>query len=151
VLADGIHCMPVPHAQLPGPVLHVTAAAPHAALVPLARIQLDAPLDLTRARFAYAMVDLCADPTDGPVETAIVLHAADGSYVEATGRFWPAGWNRVSIDIADWAPRSAVVAIEAGIRYSGDDEPSDDAGSTSAAAPSFHLGEVGYSTLERTW
>ena len=152
VLADGILCMPVPHAQVAGPVLRVTADVPAPSgptssgrASPSARIEFDSPLDLTCARFAYAMIDMCLDTTGRHVDTVIVLQAADGSSVEAVGRFWPAGWNRVSIDIADWPGRSSVTAIEAGIHYADDDE-------TMTSAPVvFHLGAIGYSTLKRTW
>jgi alpha-L-rhamnosidase len=147
VLSDGIACMPVPHAQEPGPVLRVIANATEPDIVPPVRLEFDHPLSLEDAAFAYAMVDPCADAVTRPVETFIVLYASDGSHLDASDRFWPAGWNRVAVDIDAWPGRFAVVAIEAGIRYTDREaEPTARTG-----PPTFHLGAVGYSTDARTW
>ncbi len=157
VLPGGLRCMPVPHAQLPGPVLRVTGS--HEDATPLVRLELSSPADLSDARFAYAMVDLCLDNTARPLETVIVLHSGDGSTREGTGRIWPAGWNRVSVDVRDWPGRSSVTAVEAGVRFSETDAPDSTDATDAPVAPigapvhpaAFHLGEVGFSTLKRTW
>jgi len=146
VLAEGLSCMPVPHAQEPGPVLRVINEDPHRD-ISLVRLGFGEPLTLGDAAFVYAMIDVCAMELPGPIETVISLWASDGTRADAVGRFWPAGWNRVAIDIGTWPGRFAVTAIDAGIRYtdSGDD-------ATARAGPvTFHLGGIGYSTLARTW
>lgn len=146
VLPDGIVCMPIPHAQQPGPVLRIVGDD-DAEAAPLAHLDFTrAPLDLSDATFAFAMLDLCLPTTTRTVEATLVLHAADGSQVSATGRLWPAGWNRIAVDVQSWAGRHAVRAIDAGIVYGHPVEAA-----VSPAPPAFHLGEVGYSTLTRTW
>ncbi|MEQ6897799.1 family 78 glycoside hydrolase catalytic domain [Microbacterium sp. KR10-403] len=149
VLPDGIVCMPIPHAQLPGPVVRVTAESATPEVAPVVTLKLsEAPLDLTDATFAYAMLDLCLATTTRPMQARIVLHSADGSRISGTGRLWPAGWNRVAVDVSAWPGRTAVSAIEAGVVFA---EPVDPAAPSSSHPPAFHLGEVGWSTRARTW
>lgn len=146
ILENGVRCMPVPHAQIPGPILRVRGQDPAAADGPFVRLRFDAPLDLSAARFAFAMIDLCIQSTVRPAEPLVRLISADGSHVEATSRLWPAGWVRVSVPLEGWAGAQAVVAIEAGLRYLDTDAPEE-----SPYPAAFHLGRVGYSLGERTW
>ena len=141
---DGIVCMPVPHAQERGPVLRIVGDTGEPA-APTVRLTFDQPLDLTEATFAYAMIDLCLENSASPLDTLIVLHGSDHTSIRRTGRIWPAGWNRASIDLGDWPGRTAVVSIEAGVAFA---NPESTGGRRPAA---FHLGEVGYSTARRTW
>ena len=146
VLPDGIVCMPIPHAQQPGPVLRIVGDD-DAEAAPLVHLDFaQAPLDLSDATFVFATLDVCLPTTTRVVEATIVLHAADGSRVSGTGRLWPAGWNRVAVDVQRWAGRHAVRAIDAGLVYAHPGEAA-----ASPAPPAFHIGEVGYSTLTRTW
>ncbi|MDQ2660680.1 MAG: hypothetical protein M3Y52_02265, partial [Actinomycetota bacterium] len=147
VLERGIRCMPVPHARLAGPILRVAGTDADEQLGPRVRIGLPDPLDLSDARFAFAMFDLCLDGSARPLETELALVSADGSVLETNGRLWPAGWVRTTLDLAGWSGADAVVAIEAGLRYT------DSAVDTTAAdAPAaFHLGRIGFSRARRTW
>lgn len=127
VLNEGLRCMPVPHAQLDGPILRVTG--------PLVRIVFPDQLDLSGAQFVFAMFDMCLDDSAGAMNTELRLISANGSIIETTQRPWPAGWVRTSLDIADWSGASAVVGIEAGLK----------------GAATFHLGQIGFSRSRRTW
>ncbi|MEU4362659.1 family 78 glycoside hydrolase catalytic domain [Promicromonospora sp. NPDC023987] len=152
VLDRGLRCMPVPHAQLEGPVLRVSgglAGEPGAAgepAGPLTRLRLPGPLDLTQARFVFAMFDLCSDPSARALRTELRLVSADGATLVATSRLWPAGWVRTTLAVADWTGAGAVVAIEAGVRYV-------DGGTTAPSGPPavFHLGQIGFSRARPTW
>lgn len=144
-------CMPVPHAQLEGPLLHVTGAESLELDGPLARITMPAPTDLSDAHFIFAMFDLCVDDSMRPVETVLRVVAADGTTLETKQRLWPAGWNRTTLELVGWAGAASVVAIEAGLDYL--DAGAAEAGS-SASPPrpaAFHLGRVGFSRARRTW
>lgn len=165
VLDRGIRCMPVPHARLAGPILRVTGADADEQLGPRVRIPLPAALDLSEARFAFAMFDLCLVGSARPLETELALVSADGSVLETSGRLWPAGWVRTTLDLGGWAGADAVVAVEAGLRYTDaradatvenapDDavDPGGETGEAAGAYPAaFHLGRIGFSRARPTW
>lgn len=169
VLERGIRCMPVPHARLDGPILRVAGTDADERLGPRVRIALPAPLDLSEARFAFAMFDLCLVGSARPLETQLALVSADGSVLETNGRLWPAGWVRTTLDLAGWSGADAVITIEAGLRYTDSavgaaDTPEAPDVADAAAAPggesgepaeaypaAFHLGRIGFSRVRPTW
>ncbi|GAA4708420.1 alpha-L-rhamnosidase [Promicromonospora umidemergens] len=150
VLEHGLRCMPVPHAQLEGPVLRVSGGVTDGVVGepagPLARLRFPDPLDLTQARFVFAMFDLCSDPSARALRTELRLISADGETLVTNQRLWPAGWVRTTLAVAGWAGAGAVVAIEAGVRYV-------DGGTTAPSGPPavFHLGQIGFSRARPTW
>jgi alpha-L-rhamnosidase len=146
VLAHGLRCMPVPHAQLEGPLLRVSGGATDEPAGPLVHIRLPGPLDLSRAQFVFAMFDLCSDTSARALRTELRLISADGAALVANHRLWPAGWVRTTLAVAGWAGAGAVVAIEAGLQYV-------DAGTTPPSDPPavFHLGRIGFSRARPTW
>jgi alpha-L-rhamnosidase len=86
------------------------------------------------------------------VHTELTVTAADGSARRATGRIWPAGWNRVSVDLHGWDGRAAIVSISVAVLF--DSIPAESTGPSAvmdAPTPAFHVGEMGYSTRRRTW
>jgi len=103
-------------------------------------LELDQPVDLISASFVYAEIDTCDSGPAGPLAMHLELVAGDGSRLRTTERLWPAGWNRIALDIAHWAPSVAVVAIEASVEFA-----------PGPAPRSFHLGSVGASERRRTW
>ncbi|WP_433892682.1 family 78 glycoside hydrolase catalytic domain [Streptomyces sp. CA-111067] len=148
-------CTPVFHAPLPGPILHVGGPDLAAGAERWARLPLPEGADLTDAAFAFAEFDLCLP---GPIGRQVVpvlrLTAADGSTVEGTERLLPACWNRVSVDLAGWAPRTRVVEVAVGARWldvhdtaRGPMLPLD--GDLSPFA--FRVGRVGWTSAPRTW
>lgn len=154
VLPDGLRCMPVPHEQPGGPVALVrgserTAAGEGAGLS--VRLPVVATgTDRSGAKFVYAMLDLCVENPQRPLEPFLVVRGADGSTSEGTGTIWPAGWNRVSVDVSALATRTAIESVEVGVRVrapAADSPPSAD----DDVPLAFHLGDVGYSTVRRTW
>lgn len=156
VLDDGIVCMPVPHAQVPGPVVRLTGSTEGSPCTPhLLRLDLDVPHDLTTATFVYALLDVCLPvPPGHPLHLVLRVVAADGSTREASTRYWMCGWSRVALDVADWPERAAVAAIEVGVRCTAAPGPSGDTRhgpETNTVPVSFHLGEVGWSAARRTW
>ncbi|WP_432876992.1 family 78 glycoside hydrolase catalytic domain [Kribbella sp. CA-245084] len=151
VLPDGLRCMPVPHEQPHGPVALVRggerATAEAGATVSVRVPVVASGLDRSDATFVYAILDLCLENPQRPLEMFLVVRGADGSRTEGAGTIWPAGWNRVSADISALATRTAIESVEVGVRVRLD---------SSAAAHddvplAFHLGEVGCSTVRRTW
>lgn len=166
VLGDGIRCMPVPHEQPHGPVVLVRSrrGAPCRAgeegSVLTVRVSPGGGADpasgraLPRARFVYALLDLCLPNPPRALESVITVHGADGTSVQATGTLWPAGWNRVAVDVSELAGRAAITGVEVGIRIRAVGAEASNAGPYDAAdlTPlAFHLGEVGCSTVRRTW
>lgn len=150
VIEDGLVCMPVPHAQLDGPVLHVVGSESVDAAGPLVRLTTPAPVDLSDARFVFAMFDLCTVGATRPVETVLRVVAADGTSLATTQRLWPAGWIRTTLDLTGWVGAASVVAIETGLEYL--DTAADAGGSAAAQQPAaFHLGSIGFSRARRTW
>ena len=131
-------CMPVPHAQLRGPVATITSRAP------LARLEFEYPLDLRAARFVYAGIDTCTGNSREPTAMRITVFSTDGSALTSRGHLWPAGWNRVAVDVGDWSGRVSVSAVEVAVEFA-------PATGESQGHPSFTLGAVGYSTNGRTW
>jgi alpha-L-rhamnosidase len=131
-------CMPVPHAQTGAPVLYVRAHDPDAR--PGVRIEPARPVALDRVRFVYALVDQCeCGDWSGALTLTLELH--DGAIRSATGRAWPAGWNRVAVDLDDVAPGRRIVAVEIALE-----------GTPGAEGPvPFYVGELGVSSRERAW
>ena len=65
----------------------------------------------------YAMFDVCLDSPEVAMMARVALLSSDGGTREASGRIWPASWNRVAVDIAGLALVSDdVVGVEVGIR-----------------------------------
>lgn len=147
LLPDGLQCMPVPHEQEPGPGLRVTGAPnSRTALVRLGiGDHADTHLDLTDATFCYARLDLCEAATRSVLESVLTVHADDGTSITKTGKVWPAGWNRVAVDLSQWPGRHRITGLTAGVHVQADTEPADD------HAPSVVLGAAGFSRGRRTW
>lgn len=168
-LVDGLRCMPVPHEQPTGPVALVRsrlgtpaeATGEGAELTVLVRPGDHGETDgagsgrlLPNARFVYALLDLCLENPPRALESVITVHGADGTSVQNAGTLWPVGWNRVTVNVSDLAARTAIVSVEVGIRVRALGANETNAGSYDAAQETplaFHLGEVGYSTVPRTW
>ncbi|MFT4233554.1 MAG: family 78 glycoside hydrolase catalytic domain [Microbacterium sp.] len=139
-----LNCMPIPHAQFGHEVLRASASEP-----PELRVQLRGDPRREGARFAYAYLDLCAEPPAEECVSVIRAHFDDGSVREARGRLWPAGWNRVAVELGMETDR--LVAISAGVVRAGG--RSADTISPRGAAGGFviHLGEIGLSGRELRW
>lgn len=143
-------CTPVPHAQLARNVFRVTAREPGVA--PTVLLRTDDGFDVHGARFLYASIDLCVARLDVACELVLVVRAADGSSRTGTARAWPASWNRVAVDLDDWAGASQIRQIEVGIRHLGDERPSLPLHPPAAdGRDAFHLGDIGVSSRRRTW
>jgi alpha-L-rhamnosidase len=141
VLPDGLNCMPVPHAQLWGPVGVVTGR--FAGVDPTARIDFTETVDLTNCAFVFAHLDACIENESEPRQMVLTVAAEDGSRVSRSGRFWPAGWNRIAVDVDEWPGRSRVVSIDVTVDF---------APALDRHLPSvFRLAMVGASSSRRTW
>ncbi|MDQ0642640.1 family 78 glycoside hydrolase catalytic domain [Microbacterium murale] len=166
VLSDGIRCMPVPHEQPRGPVALVRSSrgAPSGSdgegstltlrVSPGSDVASGSGRELPRARFVYGLLDLCLPNPPRALESIIVVHGADGTSVQQTGILWPAGWSRVAVDVSDLAARTAITAVDVGIRIRSAGADASNAGpydSADRTPLAFHLGEVGYSTRRPTW
>lgn len=148
IMQDHLVCMPVHHAELTGPLVLArgrtdTPGGSDQAV----RLTLDPAADATDAAFVYAQIDLCQPNPPGKPELLLRVHASDGAVLERRQRSWPAGWNRVAIDFHEWAGRSAVVAVEVGVRIAGPQR----AASEAALPVAFTIGRIGWSARRRTW
>ncbi|MCC2031507.1 family 78 glycoside hydrolase catalytic domain [Microbacterium allomyrinae] len=146
----GLNCMPIPHAQPAGAVVEVTSG--RAVDPPIARIEFLHPLDASDATFLYALVDLCDDRWSRGSRPTIRLIASDGSQLLAAGTSWPAGWNRVAVDVEEWQGRSSIAALEVSLLPPGDAAEDHVMPQGAGESPGgFHLGEIGISQAHRTW
>ena len=140
-------CMPIPHGQFDHPVLLVRSTTDGEA--PTVVIDLPEPLALDGATFLYALTDECLDAPARDTTQYLAAHLEDGSVLTGTGRVWPAGWNRVTVDVS--GATSRLVAVEVGLAFT-DAEADNSLGvypETSHAG--LHLGEVGLSSRARSW
>ena len=148
IMEDQLVCMPVHHAELTAPLVLARgtvdelAGSDHAVLMPL-----ESATDLTDATFVYAQIDLCQPNPPGAPELLIRVRATDGAVVERRQRSWPAGWNRITIDVGDWVGRSSVTAVEVGVQFAG---PTD-GGAGRESPVAFTIGRIGWSARRRTW
>ncbi|MEV0844504.1 family 78 glycoside hydrolase catalytic domain [Streptomyces sp. NPDC049954] len=147
---DTPECRPVFHEPVSGAVLLVGGEPCDPRQSRTVRLDLPRPADLRAARYAYAHVDQCVPaPADSLMGRAVLrLIAADGSVREGyLNRPLPAGWNRVTVDLADgpeaWEGQGSVVAIEVAVHHP-------DAGGVPFPV-SFFLGRVGWTSAPRTW
>ena len=88
------------------------------------------------------------------VRPLLRLTAADGTVVIGETRPLPIAWNRVALEVAGWAGRSAVSRVEVGIRWA--DEPDSARGPflpipERPARFDFRVGRVGWTSAPRTW
>ncbi|MDL4821827.1 alpha-L-rhamnosidase [Actinomadura opuntiae] len=155
VVHDALVCSPVFHAPIPGPILEVSGPD----LLPddtrWVRLPFTDPADLSHANFAFAEFDLCLPGPAGRLVVPVLrLTAADGSVVEGTERMLPACWNRVSIDLANWAGLGNVVECALGARWLNVHDPARGPKTPLAGGRSplpFRVGHVGWTSAPRTW
>lgn len=151
IVEDQLVCMPVHHAELTGPLVLARGVAGAAAdtdhLVRLSLDRVTDPTDLTDATFVYAQLDLCQPNPPGRPELVLRVHAADGSVLQRRQRSWPAGWNRITVDVDEWPGRSTVTGVEVGVVFAG---PQDGAAATPPPV-AFSVGRIGWSARRRTW
>ncbi|WP_243065001.1 family 78 glycoside hydrolase catalytic domain [Humibacter sp. RRB41] len=153
-VVEGLVCMPIPHEQPDHPVLRIVADVNEPGeTAPTVIARLRTPLALSGISFVYALIDQCLAGPERDAMPLLVLHLSNGETRRSTSTAWPAGWNRVAVDTVGLADHLDVVAIEVGLTYG------DDAAENALAVyprenglpAGFHLGEVGFSTLRRTW
>lgn len=153
ILPDGVRCMPVPHAQLAGPIVRISELDGAASAAgPSASVTFAEPLDLSGASFVYALVDLCLPNPARPMHPQLTLRSSDGGERTSSGRLWPAGWNRVAVDVDGWSGAASIQSIDVGLCFErASDVDAPDAPIPSTVPAAFHLGELGYSESRRTW
>ncbi|HEY5223816.1 MAG TPA: family 78 glycoside hydrolase catalytic domain [Microbacteriaceae bacterium] len=149
-----LRCMPIPHEQPDHAVLKVVSLG-HSQrdTAPTVMLKLQTPLPIVGISFFYALIDQCLEGPEQVAKPFLQLHLNNGETLESTSTGWPAGWNRVAVDSVGVADEAVVVAIEVGLKYG-----EEAANNALAVYPSedgirtgFHLSEVGFSTMRRTW
>jgi alpha-L-rhamnosidase len=149
-----LKCMPVPHAQPDHPVLKVVGTI-HSRddVAPTVMINLRTPIPAAGAKFLYALIDQCIEGPERVATPFLLLQLSNGETRASSSTGWPAGWNRVAVDMSGLGEGVEVVAIEVGLEYG--DYPANDAlavyPSGSGIGAGFHLSEVGFSMKSRTW
>ncbi|WP_166982384.1 family 78 glycoside hydrolase catalytic domain [Paramicrobacterium fandaimingii] len=158
ILPSGLQCMPVPHEQPEGPVVLVQGTHRTPAAVLGAGTQLSARFpvsglgtDRRDARFVYAMLDLCLDNPTRALESFIIVTGADGSIARGVGTIWPAGWNRVSVDVTRLAAFTSITSVEVGVRVREQPETAYSSAAEDDVPLAFQLGETGFSAVRSTW
>jgi alpha-L-rhamnosidase len=149
-----LRCMPVPHEQPDHAVLKVVGTA-HGSQndAPTVILTPPAPLAADGITFVYALIDQCVEVPQQTAEPLLILHLSNGETRKNASTGWPAGWNRVAVDTGGLDDGVTITAIEVGLEYG-------DALANNALAvyptendsrARFHLSEVGFSTVTRTW
>lgn len=159
VAETDVVCTPVFHEPIPAPTLEISMPdfEPDATqwLVLERDTAHDGVLDLTPASFAFASFDTDnAEIVGRAVRIVMRLTSTNGEYREAVARPLPIAWNRVAVELGDWAGRSSVAEVRVGIRWT--DEFDTALGPPLPLAPpprpfSFRLGRVGWTSAPRTW
>lgn len=149
-----LKCMPIPHEQPDHAVLKVVGAVHGAAdVAPTVTVNLSAPIPVAGAMFFYALIDQCIEGPDRIATPFLLLKLSNEETRRSSSQGWPAGWNRVAIDTAGLDESIEVVSIEVGLEY-GEDPPNNALALypiESGIRAGFHLGEIGFSTVSRTW
>ncbi|WP_448712387.1 family 78 glycoside hydrolase catalytic domain [Microbacterium profundi] len=147
-----LRCMPVPHEQPAHSVQKIVATAGGIG-APTVLLALAAPIPVAGVTFFYALIDQCLAGPDRVATPFFRLRLSNGETRSSSGALWPAGWNRVAVDVADLDDELAVTEMEVGLEYR-----RDAAGNALALYPAqpgilsgFHLSEIGFSTVARTW
>lgn len=151
---ERLRCMPVPHEQPDHPVLKVVGTVGgNADPAPTVVLTLPAPIPVAGISFFYALLDQCLPGPDRVAAPYLQVHLSNGDVRSGSGALWPAGWNRVAVDTTDLDSTLEVVAIEVGLEYRND--VADNALAVYPAQDGirsgFHLSDVGFSTVARTW
>lgn len=159
VAETDIVCTPVFHEPIAAPTLEISIPdfEPDATewLVLERDTAHDGVLDLSAASFAFATFDTDnAEIVGRAVRIVMRLTSTNGEYREAVARPLPIAWNRVAVELGDWAGRSSVAEVRVGIRWT--DEFDTALGPPLPLAPpprpfSFRLGRVGWTSAPRTW
>jgi alpha-L-rhamnosidase len=149
-----LKCMPIPHEQPDHAVLKVVGSA-HGPVdvAPTVMINLRVPIPVAGVRFFYSLIDQCIEGPERIATPFLLLRLSNGDTQRSSSTGWPAGWNRVAVDTAGLGDDVEVVAIEVGLEFG--DGPANNAlavyPSESGIRTGFHLGEIGFSTVTRTW
>jgi alpha-L-rhamnosidase len=159
VAETDVVCTPVFHEPIAAPTLEISIPdfEPDATewLVLERDTAHDGVLDLSAASFAFATFDTDnAEIVGRAVRIVMRLTSTNGEYREAVARPLPIAWNRVAVELGDWAGRSSVAEVRVGIRWT--DEFDTALGPPLPLAPpprpfSFRLGRVGWTSAPRTW
>ncbi|MFD5598563.1 family 78 glycoside hydrolase catalytic domain [Leucobacter sp. NPDC058333] len=148
-------CAPVFHEPLPAPTLAVTIDDFLPEIGRWVAQRQDPPLDLTAASFAFAHVDVDGPDLPGRAVRALLrLTSSDGTSVVGEMRPLPIAWNRVSIDLADWAGRSSIVSVEVGVLWRDETDPARGPFVPLPSGPqrlALRIGKIGWTSAPRTW
>ena len=149
-------CSPVFHESVDGDILEANHCELSADEVRWICLRFEEPLDLGHSRFIFAHVDVDNGVLPGRVVRPMlrVTSALAGTQCESTTRVMPVCWNRVAVDMADWAGRTAVSEVAVGVWWSkqhdvargADVEPP-----TGAVDFTMMISRVGHSSAKRTY
>lgn len=135
-----LRCMPVPHAQLDGPLL---ALPPAVGPRGTREVTVDAGgFAVTAGGFAFAYLDFCDAPYSPGMRATLTVIGDAGTTRSRAVRLWPAGWNRAAVDLHDWPPDEPIVRLA--LALEGDASP--DGGHAT-----MHVGRFGVSPRRRSW
>lgn len=155
IATTDVICAPVFHEPIAAPTLDVSIPDFAADDTEWLILDQDGPLDLSAACFAFASFDVDNPEIVGrAVRIVMRLTSVDGEHRESAERPLPIAWNRVAVDLDDWAGRSNVAEVRVGIRWS--DEFDTALGPPLPLPPSprqfsFRLGRIGWTSAPRTW
>ena len=148
-------CSPVFHEPVDGDILEVSHRDLPADEERFISLRFDLPLALHDSRFIFAHVDVDNGILPGRVvRPTLCARSVDGTERVGTTRVMPVAWNRIAIDIADWAGRTAVKEISIGISWSRKHDISRGADVEPPAGPvdfAMMVSRVGHSWAKRTW
>lgn len=152
ILAGPLTCIPVHHAELDGSLLLVTVepglatGGEHTV-----SLRLDPNEDRAGARFVYAEIDLCRPHPASVPELVLRLHTVGGAMIETRRRPWPAGWNRIAVDLDGSAGQSKICSVDVGVHFYSVAGQLDPMFNVNEESASFVIGRIGWSASRRTW
>lgn len=157
VVVEGhdVVCTPVFHETIPAPTLAVSIDDFAPGTERWIVLEQDGPLDLSAAAFVFAGVDVDGPDLPGRIVRPLLrLSSSDGTSVVGDIRPLPIAWNRVAVDVEDWAGRSSVTRVELGIRWSDDHDLARGPYLPLPAGPArlrFRVGRAGWTSAKRTY
>ncbi len=155
---ETVVCTPVYHEPIPGPTVDIEIADLRTGLDDpgqLLVLEQDGPLDLGRARTVFGHIDVDNATLPGRrLQLVLRLTGADGTSVVGRVRPLPIQWNRVAVDVGDWAGRAQVTGVAIGVAWTDEAEPA--RGPRVPLPPPPHrfcyrLGRVGWSAARKTY
>lgn len=109
------------------------------------------PIDLTDATEFYANVNSYGWPQVNPAYKASITLFSGTDSITKESQYTPDAWNRIAIDVSDWANRSSVTRIEISFVMTGQGAEGGFGGKAQIDSVGYSLGDVAPSDFTGDW